>query len=132
MIASLLFALQAVAAPPEFTAEQKAFIVREMARLKQLKSLTDEQAMIIYDQCIAREGASLSHTDLPDDTVFPQARARCSSLRADLLNGSTPARFAQFKKYNDDKEAAFPGLTRKVREQRRQFESGKSDSADNQ
>ena len=134
MIALLSFAL-AVSAPQQtFTPAQEAYIKREMERYKQLKSLTNEQALIVYDQCISRAGVTLSRTDLADEAVYGQARLQCTPLKVDLLTGSSVERFAQFKKYDEDKSAAFPALTKQIRERRRQFEaeSGKKNSAPHQ
>ena len=137
MIAALLFVAGGLGSPAQdaqnFTPEQRNYILSEIERQKRLKSLTDDQALIVYDQCLAREGAALSRTDYADEAIFPLARARCSAVRAELLNGSATERFARFKKFDEDKAAAFPGLTKQIRERRRQFEaeSGKNDSAQN-
>jgi hypothetical protein len=138
MITTLLFAMAGIGgaaqSAPNFTPEQQTYILNEMERQKRVKSLTNEQALIVYDQCLAREGAALSRTNYADDAIFPLARARCSAIRAELLNGSTTERFAQFKKFDENKATAFPGLTKQIRERRHQFEAetGKNNSAPNQ
>jgi hypothetical protein len=110
-------------ASPGFTPEQTRSLLNAFERQKRIAGLSNEQALIVYDQCLSREAASLSRTDLAEDAIFDQALRRCIVLRADLLSGSPPERFIQFKKLDESKAAAFPALTRQVRERRRAFEA---------
>jgi hypothetical protein len=121
-----MFAAPAGSAPqalPGFTPEQTRYILNEAERLKRMANLSNEQALIVYDQCLSREAASLSRTDLDENQIFDRALRRCIVLRADLLSGSPPERFIQFKQLDEAKAAAFPALTRQVRERRRAFEA---------
>jgi hypothetical protein len=86
--------------------------------------LTDEQATIVYDQCLAYAAQRASKTDAADTAIFGLARAQCASQRADLLRGASPERARIFDAIDADKEAGFPEATRKVRERRRAFEAG--------
>lgn len=128
MILAILAMLAAPADPapqalPGFTPEQTRYILNEAERQKRIAGLSNEQALIVYDQCLSREAASLSRTDLAEDEIFNWALRRCIVLRADLLSGSPPERFIQFKQLDESKAAAFPALTRQVRERRRAFEA---------
>jgi hypothetical protein len=105
--------------PPSFTPEQRREIQRRLA----IAGLTNEQALIVYDQCLSREAAALSRTELAEDAIFGQASRRCLALKAQLLTGAPPERFIQFKRLDEVKAAAFPALTRKVRERRKAYES---------
>jgi hypothetical protein len=86
--------------------------------------LTDEQATIVYDQCLAYAAQRASKTDAADTAIFGLARAQCAGQRADLLRGASPERARIFDAIDADKEAGFPEATRKVRERRRAFEAG--------
>jgi hypothetical protein len=128
MILAILAMLAAPAgsapqALPGFTPEQTRYILSEAERLKRISTLSNEQALIVYDQCLSREAASLSRTDLGEGEIFDRALRRCIVLRAELLSGSPPERFIQFKRLDEAKAAAFPALTRHVRERRAAFEA---------
>jgi hypothetical protein len=128
MIVALLVLLAAPTGPspqvlPGFTSEESRYILGEIERKKRIAGLSNEQALIVYDQCLSREAASLSRTDLAEDAIFDQALRRCIVLRVDLLSGSPPERFIRFKQLDESKAAAFPALTRQVRERRRAFEA---------
>jgi hypothetical protein len=128
MIMPILAALAAPAgsgppAPPTFTPEQTRSLMSEFERQERIAGLSNDQALIVYDQCLSREAASLSRTDLAEDSIFDRALRRCIVLRAELLSGSPPERFIRFKQLDQSKAAAFPALTRQVRERRRAFEA---------
>jgi hypothetical protein len=89
----------------------------------QVPALTDEQAAIVYDQCLARSAARASHTDAADSAIFAIARAQCAETRSGLLRASGSERARIFDSIDADKEAGFPEATRKVRERRRAFEA---------
>jgi len=86
-------------------------------------SLTDEQAAIVYDQCLARAAARASRTDAADTAIFAIARSECAATRIGLLRSGGPERIRIFDAIDSDKEAGFPEATRKVRERRRAFEA---------
>jgi hypothetical protein len=111
--------------PPAYTPE--------IQRRLHNAGLSNEQALTVYDQCLSREAASLSRTDAAETVIFGQASRRCLSLKAELLTGSPPERFLQFKQLEQAKAAAFPALTRKVRERRKAYEAqiGRADRAPN-
>jgi hypothetical protein len=128
MILTILAMLAAQAgsepqAIPGFTLEQSEYIRSEAQRLKRISRLTNEQALVVYDQCLSREAASLSRTSVGENEIFGLALRRCIMVRVDLLSGSPPERFIQFKRLDEAKAAAFPALTRQVRERRATFEA---------
>lgn len=86
-------------------------------------ALTDEQAAIVYDQCLARAAARASRTDAADTAIFGLARAECAGQRTDLLRAAGPERGRIFDAIDANKEAGFPEATRKVRERRRAYEA---------
>jgi hypothetical protein len=85
--------------------------------------LTDEQAAIVYDQCLARAAARASRTDAADTAIFGIARVECAGARSGLLTGAAPERARIFDAIDADKEAGFPEATRKIRDRRRAFEA---------
>lgn len=130
----VLTAAAGTAAPqsaPPFTPEQMQYIQRETQRLDRLRSLTSDQALILYDQCLSREAVAMSRTSAADDAIFGLAYARCVPLRLDLLSGRPPEWFMKFKALDDAKRAASPELTKKIRERREVFDAqvGKSSNA---
>lgn len=118
MMIALAITLAAQSAAPALTAEQMAAVKSEDGRLMRIHALTDDQALIVYDQCLARGAAKASHTAVPDDAVFNVAYAGCLPLRIDLLANQPAARFLAFKALDDAKRASFPALTKQLREQR--------------
>lgn len=129
MIALLFLALTQLT--PRQEAEQKANesaldqwvrdhqveLRQKFERMKRVQALTYDQAIIVYDQCLARAAASLH--DVPPESVFNRALALCLPMRAELLNGRPPQWFFGFKSLDDAKRASFPALTRILREQLR-------------
>ena len=125
---SLLLAAAAAQLTPRQAAEQQAFaaeaqqwVATHQAELRaiaehqrQVRALTYDQALIIYDQCLAHAAAALD--DVPPDTVFGQALARCMPLRVELLSGRPTTWFFGFRDLDTAKRAAFPALTRQWRE----------------
>jgi hypothetical protein len=85
--------------------------------------LTDDQATLVYDQCLAYAAQRASKTDAPDTAIFGLARAECASQRADLLRDAGPERVRIFDAIDSNRQARFPEATRKVRESRRAFEA---------
>lgn len=85
--------------------------------------LTDAQAVIVYDQCLAHAAQRASKTDAADTAIFGLARAECAGQRAELLRGSTAERARIFDEIDSNRQARFPEATRKVREMRRAFEA---------
>ena len=124
----LLGASTPLQADPTFTPEQKLYIQSEIDRRTQLNSLTDEQALILYDQCLARGAVAMSRTSAAESDIFRLAYAQCLPLRMDLVTGRSAERWDKFKALDDAKRASFPELTKKVRAQRQAFdaENGKS------
>lgn len=128
MILAILAMLAAPAgsapqALPGFTPEQSEYIRSEAQRLGRIARLSNEQALAVYDRCLSREAASLSRTSVSENEIFDLALRRCIMVRVDLLSGSPPERFIQFKRLDEAKAAAFPALTRQVREGRATFEA---------
>ena len=80
--------------------------------------LTDEQAAIAYDQCLARGAAKASRRNAPAEDIFQWAWSVCIAKRAKLLQGSDPKRFALFNEMDKQRKASFPERTRKLRERR--------------
>jgi hypothetical protein len=87
-----------------------------------LSGLTDEQATIVYDQCLAYAAQRASKTQAPDTAIFGLARADCASQRTELLRGAGAERVRIFDAIDSERAARFPEATRKVRESRRAFE----------
>ena len=85
--------------------------------------LTDEQATIVYDQCLAYAAQRASKTDAADTAIFGIARADCAGQRAELLRGAGAERAGIFDSIDSNRPARFPEATRKVREMRRAFEA---------
>ncbi|HEU0097750.1 MAG TPA: hypothetical protein VFQ67_03150 [Allosphingosinicella sp.] len=85
--------------------------------------LTDEQAAIVYDQCLARAAVRASKTDAADTAIFGLARTECGGQRTDLLRGAGPERARIFEAIDSDRQASFPEATRKVRQMRRAYEA---------
>lgn len=85
--------------------------------------LTDEQATIVYDQCLAHAAQRASKTDAPETAIFGLARADCAAQRSQLLLGAGAERVRIFDSIDADRQARFPEATRKVRETRRAFEA---------
>lgn len=85
--------------------------------------LTDEQATIVYDQCLAHAAHRASKTDAPETAIFGLARADCAAQRSQLLLGAGAERVRIFDSIDADRQARFPEATRKVRETRRAFEA---------
>lgn len=86
-------------------------------------ALTDDQATIVYDQCLAHAAQRASKTDAPDTAIFGLARAECASRRDELLRGAGAERIRIFDAIDSNRQARFPEATRKVRERRRAFEA---------
>jgi hypothetical protein len=86
-------------------------------------ALTDEQAAIVYDQCLARAAARASRTEAAETAIFGIAKAECARQRTGLLGAAGPERARIFDAMDADKEAGFPEATRRVRERRRAFEA---------
>lgn len=85
--------------------------------------LTDAQATIVYDQCLAYAAQRASKTDAADTAIFGLAWADCAVQRAELLRGAGAERVRIFDEIDADRRARFPEATRKVRESRRAFEA---------
>jgi hypothetical protein len=81
--------------------------------------LTEGQAAIVYDQCLARAAAQASRTEAPDDQIYPAARAACAETRAMLLRDSTPDARPALDSIDAERAASFPERTRRLREMRR-------------
>ena len=115
---AITLALQPAAQDSVLTAQQMAAVHAESERLNRIRALSDDQALIVYDQCLARGAAKASHTAAPEDAIFNMAYAGCLPLRIDLLANQPAARFLAFKSLDDAKRASFPALTKQLREQR--------------
>lgn len=85
--------------------------------MNHVRALTYDQALIVYDQCLARAAASLD--DEAPEHIFDGALAMCLPLRAELLGGRPPQWFVGFKELDAAKRASFPALTRQLRERLR-------------
>lgn len=83
------------------------------------------QSAIVYDQCLARAAVRASRTDAPDAAIYGLARDECRPIRLQLVAGRPGD--AELNRVLDAidaaKEAAFPALTQRIREQRRQREA---------
>lgn len=106
-----------------FSPEEQAVVLAEMKRLKAVRGLTTDKALIVYDQCLARAAVEVSRTDVPDEAVFGRARVLCGPTRMDLLSNSPPERFLAFKALDDQKAASFPAMTKQIRKRRLAMDS---------
>jgi hypothetical protein len=94
--------------------DHQAELRQRVDRSKQVSALSYDQALIVYDQCLARSAAALDN--IPPDALFGRALQMCLPLRAELLNGRPPAWFVGFSNLDAAKRASFPALARQVRE----------------
>lgn len=86
---------------------------QEMDRINRVRALSYDQALIVYDQCLAHAAASLD--DVAPDALFGRALATCMPLRAELLDGRPGSWFVGFRDLDAAKRASFPALARKIR-----------------
>jgi hypothetical protein len=87
--------------------------------------LRTDQAAIVYDQCLARAAVRASRTDAADDAIYGLAKQECAATRVSLLAGheGDKERITVLTAIDADKQANFPALTRKVREQRKAWDA---------
>jgi hypothetical protein len=100
----------------QWVKDHQSEIKQYMDRNDRVRALTYDQALIVYDQCLARAAASLK--DVPPDNMFDRAHRMCIALRAELLNGRPPQWFIGFRDLDAAKRVSFPALTRQLRGQR--------------
>jgi len=98
----------------QWVQDHQVEIKQRIDHLNQIKALNYDQALIVYDQCLARAAASLD--TLPPDDVFNRAHGMCLPLRAELLNGRPSQWFLGFNDLDSAKRASFPALTKQLRE----------------
>lgn len=98
----------------QWVKDHQVDIRQRIDRIKQINALNYDQALIVYDQCLATAAASLD--TVPADDVFNRAHARCLPLRAELLNGRPSQWFLGFNDLDSAKRGSFPALTRQLRE----------------
>ena len=98
----------------QWVKDHESEIKQQTDRINRIKALTYNQALIVYDQCLAK--AAASQDSVPPDHVFVRAHAMCLSLRAELLNGRPSQWFLGFNALDAAKSASFPALTRQLRE----------------
>lgn len=97
--------------------DHESEIKQRIDRINRIKALTYDQALIVYDQCLAK--AAASQDSVPPEYVFDRAHAMCLALRAELLNGRPSQWFIGFNALDAEKRASFPALTRQLRERLR-------------
>jgi hypothetical protein len=98
----------------QWVQDHQVEIKQRMDHINQVKALTYDQALIVYDQCLARAAASLD--TVPADDVFNRAHGMCLPLRAELPNGRPSQWFLGFNDLDSAKRASFPALTKQLRE----------------
>lgn len=81
-------------------------------------SLSDEQAYVVYDQCLALAAGQLARTDEKEDAIYPIARDRCATLREALLKGhdAKSQRVVGMSSLDSERAASFPIRTKSFRE----------------
>lgn len=104
----------------QWVKDHQADIRQQFDRMNRVKALTYDQALIVYDQCLAHKAAALNY--VAPESLFDRALTLCMPLRIELLNGRPAQWFIGFKDLDSAKRASFPALARQIRERIRHSE----------